>query len=108
MTVWLRDHEGTKTAELLARIIGLAKNNQRVQFLVSANEGPAVVQRFRVALSRSRKRNLERGKKIDEFTLRHHIYPYTEKGKRFDAIVIWIEKSEHHRVSELLDDIMER
>jgi len=79
-----------------------------VQFLTDASLGPAVVQRLRVALSRSRKRHEAKGSKVAEFTLCHAIYPYTKNGKRHDCIVMWTEKTHHHIEREILDDLLER
>jgi hypothetical protein len=80
-----------------------------VQFLCDPAMGDVVVQRLRVALSRSRKRNEAKGKKIDLFTMHDSVYPYTDThGKRHDCVVIWISKTETHRDLELLDDLLER
>lgn len=108
MAVWLDTSGIVKTQELLAHILVLNKDGARVQFLCDPSAGPAVVQRLRVALSRSRERNKARGKKINEFTLRHEIYPYTYQGTRRDCVVMWTEKSDKHIHRELLDDIVER
>lgn len=108
MTKWLDVSTIRKTDELLAHVLVYAKSGERVQFLVDPSAGPAIVQRMRVALSRSRKRNQSRGKPIDEFTLQHEIYPHTKEGKRYDCVVMWTEKHLHHRTRELLDDLVER
>ena len=109
MTKLLNADEIQTTQELLAHILYECKQGERVQFLVDPSMGSVVVQRLRVALSRSRERNRRRGKKIDEFTLRHDIYPYTNRvGKRHDCVVMWTEKNRHHVTREILDDILER
>lgn len=108
MTVWIAGPVVEKTTHLLAEILIRCKAGERVQFLASAGTGEAVVQRLRVALSRSRKRNEARGRRIEEFTLRHQIYSYTHSGIRHDAIVMWIEKHQHHVAREILDDLLER
>lgn len=108
MTISIDASKIQKTVELLGQVLYACKQGDRVQFLVDAGAGPAVVQRMRVALSRSRKRNESKGKKIDEFTLHHSVYPYTQQGKRHDCIVMWIEKNRHHHMRELLDDLVER
>lgn len=109
MAVWFDPSNVGSTQELTANILHLAKQGERVQFLVDPGNGLRIVQRMRVALSRSRRRNLDRGKSVDEFTLYHDVYPYTSlDGKRHDCIVVWIEKSFHHRKRELLDDLLKR
>jgi len=108
MTIWIDPSKADKTTHLLVEILTHSKAGHRAQFLVSPSAGEAVVQRLRVALSRSRKRNEDSGKKIDEFTLRHEIYPYTQEGKRYDCIVMWTEKNQHHVIRETLDDLLER
>lgn len=109
MTVLIAKEHTTKTTPLLVEILSHCKNGEQVQFLCDPGAGEAVVQRLRVALSRSRKRNEQRGKKIDVFTMHDSIYPYTdEHGKRHDCVVMWTRKTEQHRDRELLDDLMER
>lgn len=109
MTHFIDTKKIHKTAELLSNVLYICQQGQRVQFLVDSGVGPAVVQRMRVALSRSRKRNESRGRKISEFTLCHEIYPYTDSsGKRHDAIVMWTEKTRRHVIREMLDDLVER
>lgn len=97
-----------KTSDLLGHILYNCKIHGRVQFLVDAGQGEAVVQRLRVALSRSRKRNLRAGKLTQEFTLRHQSYPYSLDGRRKECLVMWTEKNQHHVVREILDDLVER
>ena len=108
MAVWLDTSASPSTLQLLEGVLLQALQGERVQFICDPSAGPAVVQRLRVALSRSRERNKARGKKLKEFTLRHEIYPYTQDGIRHDCVVMWIEKSEKHLHRELLDDIVER
>lgn len=107
MTTWIENAESKQTAELLAEVLVRCRQDERVQFLVAAGLGGDVVQRLRVTLSRSRKRNLKRGRKNEEFTLRHSIYPYTLDAKRHDCIVMWTEKNRTHMLRELLDDTLE-
>lgn len=109
MTHFLDTSEIQKTTDLLAHTLYWCKQGNHVQFLVDPGTGPAVVARMRVALSRSRARNVKNGRKVDEFSMRHNIYPYTSRdGKRHDAIVIWTEKNSYHERRELLDDLVER
>lgn len=108
MTLMIQPDPTWDTNHLLAEILTRCKDDQRVQFLVEPRADSHVVQRLRVALSRSRKRNKRNGRKVSEFTLRHSIHPFTKDGKRHSCIVMWIEKQPHHVQRELLDDIMQR
>lgn len=109
MTVWIGEEHTKKTTLLLVEILRQCKQGEQVQFLCDPGSGEAVVQRLRVALSRSRKRNEAKGKKIDMFTMHDSIYPWTDlAGKRHDCVTIWISKTESHRERELLDDLLER
>lgn len=108
MAIWIDTKQTPRTTLLLGTVLTHARSGERVKFLVDSGVGPAVVQRLRVALSRSRKRNEARGKKNSEFTLCHSIHPHTEQGKRFDCIVMWTVKTHHHVERELLDDLLER
>ncbi|MGL5935901.1 MAG: hypothetical protein ACRCZI_09805 [Cetobacterium sp.] len=108
MTITIETEPSWNTNQLLAVILSHAKTGEHVQFLVEPRAAESVVQRLRVALSRSRNRNKGLGKKVEEFALRHEIYPYTKDGKRFSCIVMWVEKQPHHVARELLDDLMER
>ena len=109
MTIWIPPEHTKKTTPLLVEILRQCKQGHRVQFLCDAGSGSAVVQRLRVALSRSRKRNEAAGKKLDLFTMHDSVHPYTTvDGKRHDCVVIWTNKTEQHRDRELLDDLLER
>lgn len=108
MTIMISPEPSWDTNRLLAEILSRCANEARVQFLVEPRADANVVQRLRVALSRSRKRNKRFGKKVVEFTLRHSIHPHTQDGKRHSCIVMWIERHPHHVQRELLDDLMER
>lgn len=108
MAVWFDISTTPKTQDLTASVLSLCKQGNRVQFLTAAGVGSATVQRMRVALSRARAKNRAAGRPIDEFTWHHNIYPYTEGGRRFDCVVMWIERSLHHRKREILDDLVER
>lgn len=109
MTIMIHPTPGTKTKEVLSQILTHALQGEQVQFLVDPMVGPAAVQRLRVELSRSRKRNEARGKKIQVFSLKNSFYPYTDaSGKRHTCVVMWIEKRETHQMLEALDDLMER
>lgn len=109
MAVWIPPERTEKTTPLLVEILRLCKEGHRVQFLTDPGMGSAVVQRLRVALSRSRQRNINRGRKVAEFTLCHSIHPFTDnQGKRHDAVVMWTHKTQYHVQRELLDDLLER
>lgn len=109
MTIWIAEEHTRKTTPLLIEILRHTKAGNQVQFLCDPGAGDAVVQRLRVALSRSRKRNEANGKKLDLFTMHDSIYPHTDlSGKRHDCVVIWTSKTEQHRDRELLDDLLER
>lgn len=96
------------SSELLALALVHLFNGDKAQILVPRNHGPATINKLRVALSRSRKRNMNRGKKIQRFTLNHSIYPFTNTEGRFDAVVLSVKKNRIHRALELVDDMMER
>lgn len=108
MAVWIDPTKSHTTDALIGQVIMLGMTGQRVSFLTDPGAGSAVVQRMRVALSRSRARNKARGRAVSEFTLKHEIYPYTKDGKRHDCVVMWIQKFPHHSRRELLDDILNR
>jgi len=99
------------SSELLAAVLYnlVREQHERTQVLVERGQGPATINKLRVALSRSRKRNTEKGKKIARFTLNHSIYPYTDgTGARFDAVVLSTQKNRLHRALELVDDMLDR
>lgn len=109
MTLMITPKPEWKTTRLLAEVLRECVEDKRVQFLVDAGSGSLVVQRLRVALSRSRNRHRNAGRKVVEFTLCHSIYPHTDsEGKRHDCIVMWIKRDQIHERRELLDDLMER
>ena len=97
------------SSELLALALVHLLAGNKAQILVERGEGIFTINKLRVALSRSRKRNMKRGRKIQRFTLNHSIYPYTDgNGTRFDAVVLSVKKNRVHRALELVDDMMER
>lgn len=97
------------SSELLAAALAHILNGDRVQILVARGEGINTINKLRVALSRTRKRNIQRGRKIHRFTMNHSIYPYTDGiGTRLDAVVLSIKKNRIHRALELADDMMVR
>lgn len=109
MTLMIQPDKDWDTNRLLAEVLSRCVDEQRVQFLVEPRADSQVVQRLRVALSRSRNRQLKNNRKIAHFTLRHSIHPYTdETGKRHSCIVMWVERDRHHIQREMLDDIMQR
>jgi hypothetical protein len=109
MTLSIQPEPSWDTNRLLGEVLSQCKDGERIQFLVEPRAANNVVQRLRVALSRSRNRNRAAGRKVAEFKLCHSIHPHTDgEGKRHSCIVMWIEKSDFHRQRELLDDLMER
>lgn len=106
MTVFIQDADSKTVANLLAEVLIATQQGNHVQFLLPAGQGAAAVQRLRVTLSRSRKRNLKRGRKQKQFSLHHSIYPYLENGRHCDAVVMWTTQTASHRALELLDDIV--
>lgn len=109
MAIWIPEEDTRKTTPLLVEILRECKKGNRVQFLCAPGMGDVVVQRLRVALSRSRKRNEAAGKKLDLFTMHDSVHPYTTpEGKRHDCVVIWTVKTEKHQDLQLLDDLLER
>lgn len=108
MAKWIDSSAIQTTKDLTASVLYLAQDGERVQFLVDAGMAAVVAQRMRVALSRSRTKNRNLGKKVKEFVLMYESYPFTKDGKRHDCIVMWTEQNIHHRKRELLDDLVER
>lgn len=109
MTCWIHNPEELTTAELLGQVLLSARDGTHVQLLAAPRNAGRVIQRLRTALSRSRARNRERGKKVEEFTLRHSTYDYTKAdGTRHECLVMWIEKGFHHKIRESLDDLLAR
>jgi hypothetical protein len=96
------------SSELLAAALVHLLAGDKAQILVERGHGPRTINALRVALSRSRKRNVARGKKIQRFTLNHSIYPFTDDRGRFDALVLSVKKNRTHRAMELVDDMIER
>lgn len=102
---------GDTSTQLLAAVLEpiLRGSTERVQILVRRGDGEKTINKLRVALSRSRGRNMSKGKRIVRFTLNHSIYPYTDGvGARFDALVLSIQKNKLHRALELVDDMIDR
>lgn len=108
MAVWIEPKSDWDTNRLLGEVILAAKDDARVQFLVEPQAANDVVNRLRVALSRSRNRHRRQGRKVSQFSLLHSIYPYTKDGIRHACIVMWIERKQHHVHRELLDDLIQR
>ena len=106
MAVWLHDADSKKAKDLMAEVLKFALKGERVQFLIRAGGAGPCVQRMRVELSRSRTKHKKAGRAYREFTLRHQCYPYTEKGVRYDCLVMWIEITRSHRLRELLADTL--
>lgn len=94
------------TRHLMATIMPTIKTGERVMFLVPPGVGEPMVQRIRVAMSRARKKLKRTGKKMTHFSLHHSVHPHTEKGERYDAIILWSTRNESHEINELVEDIL--
>lgn len=105
MTVRLTDPPLDDTAKLLSEILLVVlKQDERVLFLCPAGEGPAILQRLRVMISRKRNAMRAQGRKAKEFRLRSTIHSETHNGKRFDACVCWVEVSITTQMRQILED----
>jgi hypothetical protein len=89
----------------MAQFMPFVKQGERVMFLVPAGDGFNMVQRVRVAMSRARKELRRKQKPMIHFRLHHSIMPWTEAGKRHDAVILWSTRDETHEVNELLEDV---
>lgn len=105
MAVMVSIEQATNT--LLGEILIHAKQGERVMMLTEPGGALKIVTRLRTALSRSRQRNRKAGRKIEEFTLHHSVFPYTQDAKRHDCLVMWIERTPRHVLREHLDDLLE-
>jgi nucleoside-triphosphatase THEP1 len=94
------------TKELMVAILRTCAAGHRVMFLDEASRGGPKMQAVRVRLSRLRKAHRDSGKKQKHFSLHHSIHPHTEGGKRHDCVVVWMTRSERHRMTETLEDLV--
>lgn len=106
MAIRIDDLPIDDTRALMARIMPLVKQGERVLFLCPKQEGENIVQRIRVMMSRVRKKLRNQNKKIQHFKVHHTVHPHTEDGHRFDAVVIWSTRSESHEHAEMLEDLL--
>lgn len=97
------------TRELLAEIIRhTVLEDNELRFFVPRGEGRAMMQRVRMELSRSRKRNERKGRKNLRFTINQSIYPWTDHqtGERRDRVLVNSTRTQTHEQLELLDDLI--
>ena len=90
----------------MKEIMPVIKTGERVLFLCDPGQGPKIVQRIRVMMSRARKELKKKKRRMQHFRVRHSIHKHTENGKRHDCVVIWSERSESHLHQELLEDLL--
>lgn len=96
-----------KTEKLLEQIlVPILKEDARVRFLCPAGEAPAIAQRVRVMLSRSRNRLAQNGKKPRRFRLHSSIHGETHEGKRYDCLIMWQSTSDLHLMTQDLEDVL--
>lgn len=109
MTIELPNPCELSTRELLAEIIRhTVLEEQELRFFVPRGEGRALMQRVRMELSRSRKRNERKGRKNLRFTINQSIYPWTDHqtGERRDRVLVNSTRTQTHEQLELLDDLI--
>lgn len=95
------------TKELMVQILTpILREKARVIFLCKPGEGPAIVQRVRVMITRHRRHLESKGGKPKRFRLHSTIHPETHAGKRYDACVCWHTVSESHEAMEMLEDLL--
>lgn len=96
------------TGKLIAAILPIALQGERVAFYVDAGTAGNVLARIRTMLSRHRTNMRNRGRKVKEFMLRSSVHPETVNGSRKDCIIVWTMIHENHMMTELFDDMMSR
>lgn len=106
MAIRFNDLPLGNTKVLMSKIVPVMKTGERVLFLCHAGSGELVVQRIRVMMSRARKKLKQQQKKLQHFRLHHEIRPWTEEGKRHDAVFMWTSKSPNHEHNEMLEDLL--
>lgn len=94
------------TRVLMSRIVPVMKQGERVMFLCASSAGEDMVARIRVMMSRARKKLRQKNKKLIHFKLHHSVCPWTEDGKRHDAVFMWTSRSMIHEHSEMLEDLL--
>lgn len=106
MTIRVDDLPFDNTQLMLQRLLPMLKEGNRVLFLTARGEGDNVVQRIRVMVSRFRKQFRAKGRRQRHFKLHHSIHPHTERGQRFDAVVMWESRNTKHEMMEILEDML--
>lgn len=95
------------TKKMLEEILPLIMvDGERIAFLVPAGRSAHVLARIRVMISRKRKAMEARNRRPRKFTLASSVHPETHDGKRFDCIILWIEVTAIHLMSEKLEDLL--
>jgi hypothetical protein len=105
-TIRLYGIDTSNTKTLLENVLAHALKDKRVMFLCNAGLGCAIEQRLRVKLSRVRQDLKANGKRRKHFRLNCDIFPFTEKGLRYDCVVMWISQDKIHTGLELLEDMI--
>ena len=106
MTLRLNDVPIHDTDQLVQAVLRPAKAGQRVMILVESGTANKVMARIRVKVSRKRKELKRKKRPIAHFRIHNTTHPHTEGGKRYDALVIWVSRSESDEINELLEDTL--
>lgn len=110
MTITVSEPPLESTQKLVTAVVrpALVSLGARVKFNCPVTTGPAIVQRMRVMISRSRKRLKLKGKPYAKFLLRSEIYTCTNHitGKREDTVVVWVEQTERDRLEQDLEELL--
>lgn len=95
------------TEKLLEEILPIVlKQSERAIFCVPAGHGNRFIARIRVMISRKREVLRRARKPVLHFRLNTTVHPETHEGKRYDAIVIWMQRDDSHMISETLEDLL--
>lgn len=109
MTVRLTDPPLQSTELLLAEVLKvILVDDERVLFLCEPGDGPKIVQRLRVAISRTRNKLAIKAVRTQRFRLRATFHPETHDGKRYQACVLWRQVSDSNMMLQDLEGLMAR
>lgn len=98
------DATGFTTEQLLIEMLTAFRDGNRLLFLVPPNEGPAVVQRIRMRLSRLRKQMDEKGRPRRHFRITARFFPYTNsQGNRLQCVVLQEIRTKRHELTESIE-----
>lgn len=107
MTVRLVDPPLNDTEKLLAEVLKvILQPDGRVLFLCESGHGPRIVQRLRVAISRTRNKLAEKNVRSQKFRLRATFHPETHDGKRLQACVLWRQVTDSNLMLQDLEGLM--